>query len=163
MVAMSSKLPDTVVGVSTVKTVTLSVDTSAYADGDVLADLQAVTNFMRADGGRAVIQSVTLIDKSDQAVAMDIFISPSAVSLGTENSAPNISDTDAQGLQRICNIASGDYIDLGGCRMATVTGLGLVVEAAEGTTTMYIGAITRGGTPTYAASDLTLQIGLLQD
>jgi hypothetical protein len=94
---------------------------------------------------------------------MDIFISPSAVSLGTENSAPNISDTDAQGLQRICNIASGDYIDLGGCRIATVTGLGLVVEAAEGTTTMYIGAITRGGTPTYAASDLTLQIGLLQD
>jgi hypothetical protein len=152
-----------IVGLSAVKTVALTVDTAIYADGDVLADLQAVAGFMRADGGRAVIQSVTLLDKSDQAVAMDLFISPSAVSLGTENAAPSISDANAAGLQRICNIGTSDYIDMGGCRIATITGLGLVVEAAAGETTMYIGAVTRGGTPTYGASDLTLLIGLLQD
>jgi hypothetical protein len=162
MVALSSREPAPTVGMSNVLNVTLSLDTSAYVSGDVLADLQAVADFMRADGGRATIQSLTVLDKDDQGLEMDILISPTSTSLGTENSAPNISDTNAENLQRICNVASGDYIDLGGSKMATKTGIGLVVEAAAGSTTMYIGAITRGA-PTHTASGIILTLGLLLD
>jgi hypothetical protein len=150
--------------------VTLSVDTSAYADGDVLADFQEVTNFVRTNGGRALIQSLTVLDKDDQGVAMDIFTTPSAISLGTENSAPSITDTNAEGVQCVrppgntYSIEASDYKDLGGCKLATVSNIGLLVEAL-GTTghekSIYIGAITRGGTPTYSASGLILRFGLL--
>lgn len=162
MTALSSRLPNPVVGMSDVISVTLTLDTDPYADGDVLADLQEVTNFMRADGGRAVIQSLTVLDKDDQGAEMDIFISPNAVSLGTENSAPSITDANAEGLQHVCAVATEDYQDLGGCKVATIRPIGLVVESAGGSKSMYIGAITRG-TPTHTASGLVLQIGLLLD
>lgn len=141
-------------------TVTLSTDTSAYADGDILADLQAVGGFFRQPGGRALIQSVTVLDKADQGVALDLLTSPNPVSLGTENAAPSISDANADGLQRLCRVEAADYIDLGGCRLATKAGLGLLVEAAAGSTTLHLGAITRGGTPTYGAADVVLRLGV---
>lgn len=162
MTAQSARLPNPVVGMSDVISVTLSLDTNAYASGDVLANLQEVANFMRADGGRAVIQSVTVLDKDDQGAEMDIFISPNAVSLGDENATPDISDADAEGLQHLCNVSGDDYQDLGGCQVATVKAIGLVVEAAAGSKSMYIGAITRG-TPTHSASGVVLQLGLLLD
>lgn len=162
MTAQSSRLPNPVVGMSDVISITLSLDTSAYTSGDVLADLQEVANFMRADGGRAVIQSVTVLDKDDQGVEMDLFISPSAVSLGTENATPDITDANAEGLQHLCNVAVDDYQDLGGSKLATIKAIGLVVEAAAGSKSMYVGAITRG-TPTHTASGLVLQLGLLLD
>ena len=36
------------------------------------------------------------------------------MALGTENNAPNISDTNASEVLGIVNIATGDYVDLGG-------------------------------------------------
>lgn len=140
--------------------VALSLDTSAYADGDVLADLQEVANFVRANGGRAIIQSITVLDKDDQGIAMDLFVSPLAVTLGTENSGPSISDANAEGLQHICRVEAGDYLDLGGCRIATKRGLGVTVEAGAATRSMYVGAITRGA-PTHSAAGIVLLIGLL--
>lgn len=161
MTALSSRLPSTTVMASDLIPVTLSLDTSAYADGDVLADMQAVADCVRVEGGRAIIQSITVLDKSDQGTALDIFISPSSASLGTENSAPNISAANTEGMQYVCRIATSDYIDLGNARIATVKNIGLMVEAAAGTTTLYIGAITRGGTPTYSAAGIIIYLGML--
>ncbi len=93
---------------------------------------------------------------------MDIFVGADAVSLGTENDAVSISDSDAVSLQRVCNVASGDYADVGGAKIATKAGLGLVVQAAAGNASLYIGAVTRG-TPTHTAAGIVLKIGFLQD
>jgi hypothetical protein len=163
MTALTGRLPDPVVGLGDLIPLTLSLDTLAYSDGDVLADMQALTDFLRAEGGRAIIQSLTVLDKDDQGVAFDVLVSPNANSLGSENSAPAISDANAEGLQRLCRVETSDYIDLGGCRLATVRNLGLVVEAAPGSTTLYVGAITRGGSPTYSAAGLILYFGVLWD
>lgn len=141
--------------------VTLSLDTSIYADGDVLADFQALSGAVRLAGGKALIQSVSVLDKDDQGVAFDILLSQTAISLGTENAAPSISDANAATVQRVCRIEAADYIDLGGCRIATKAGIGLMVEAAAGSTGLFIGAITRGGTPTYTASGLVVRLGLI--
>lgn len=140
--------------------VDLTLDTNAYADGDVLADFQELTNFVRTVGGRGIIQSITVLDKDDQGLAFDILSSPSAVSLGAENAAPSISDTDAAGVQRVVRVETTDYIDLGGCKIATKTNIGLEIEAAADSRSVYIGAIIRGA-GTYSATGIRLRFGLI--
>lgn len=159
--AMAETTPFLVGTPGDVLDVTLSLDTAIYADGDVLADFQAVTGFVRLVGGKALIQSITVLDKDDQGVAFDILTSQTGATLGAENAAPAITDANAATVQRLCRIETTDYIDLGGCRIATKTGIGLMVEAASDSTGIYIGAITRGGTPTYTAAGLVLRLGLI--
>lgn len=140
--------------------VDLTLDTNPYADGDVLADFQAVSNFVRVNGGRALIQSVTVLDKDDQGVAFDILSAPTGVSLGSENAAPTISDANAADVQRVLRVETTDYIDLGGCKVATKTNVGLVVEADAASRDIYIGAIIRGAA-TYGATGIRLRFGLI--
>ena len=141
--------------------VTLSLDTSAYTSGDVLADTQVMTGALRFVDGCGIIQSVSVIDEDDQGIALDLHFFSANRSLGTENSAPNISDANARDALGHVAIASGDYKDLGGVRVATVKNIGLAVKAASGTKDLYVGAVT-GGTPTHTASGLRLRIGIQQ-
>lgn len=141
--------------------VTLSLDTSAYTSGDVLAETQVVTDALRWADGCGLIQSVVVVDEDDQGVALDLHFFSANRSLGTENAAPNISDANARDHLGVVAVAAGDYKDLGGVRVATVKGIGLAVKAASGTKDIYVGAVT-GGTPTHTASGLRLRIGIQQ-
>lgn len=141
--------------------VTLTLDTSAYASGDVMADTQTLTNAVRVSGGRAILQSLTVIDEDDQAQAFDLLFFLANRSLGTENSAPNISDTNARDCLGFVKVATTDYIDLGGVQVACLRGLGLVLEAS-GSRDLYLGTIIRGAA-TYTASGVKLKLGLLWD
>jgi hypothetical protein len=139
--------------------VTLSLDTSAYADGDVLADTQEIPDVFLANNTCRKLTSVILLDEDDQGVALDLVFATGNVSLGTENSAPNISDANGRSLQGALRIATTDYIDNGGSRLATLRGVNLVLKSAADSTSLYMGAITRGGTPTYTASGLKVRLG----
>jgi hypothetical protein len=46
--------------------------------------------------------------------------------------------------------------------VACIRNLGLLLKAGASTTSIYIAAVNGTGTPTYGASDLVLQIGLLR-
>ena len=142
------------------KYLTLSLDTNAYTAGDVLFDFQEVASAARLDDGAVLIQSVSVVDADDQKQAMDIWVASAAVSLGTENAAPNISDANAVTLQLLCSVGASDYKDLGGVSIATIRNLGLTAGAASGGKSIYIGGITQG-TPTHTASGLRLIIGLI--
>lgn len=161
-VSDANPLPVAALGAGTVLDVTLSLDTSAYADGDVLADTQSLANAVRLAGGRAVLQSVMLIDESDQKQGLDLIVLDANNSLGSENSAPNISDANAGAILGRVPITAGDYYDLGGVSIANVNGVGLMLKAAASSTTLYVGAISRG-TGTYGATALKLKLGLLWD
>lgn len=141
------------------KPITLSLDTSIYASGDVLADTQEIASCVPTVGGRAVVQSVVLNDKDDQGQALDLVFLKTNVSIGTENAAVSISDTNADQILGIVSVASGDWVDLGGCRVATKANIGLVAEAGPGSTSVFIAAISRG-TGTYTASGITLSVGI---
>jgi hypothetical protein len=143
-------------------TFTLSLDTSAYAAGDVLADTQVINSVFRKNDGTGVLQSIKLVDKDDQGQALDLVFLNANNSLGTENSAPNISDANADAILGIIPVAAADFIDLGGCRVATITNIGLPLQAVSGAATLYIGAISRG-TGTYSASGITGILGILRD
>lgn len=142
--------------------VTLSVDTAIYAADDPLADTQVVTSAMRVADAVGALKSIILLDEDDLGIAMDLIFLSSSASLGTENSAPSVTDANARKILGHVNIATGDYIDLGGCRIATKRDLNLVVKPATGTRDIYVAAVTRGGTPTYTASGLKLRLGFEQ-
>lgn len=145
-----------------VVTVTPTMDTSAYASGDLLFDSTEVVNAVRANGGYAILESLTIIDKSDQKMAFTLLFANAATDFGTLNSAPNPDDTGAATVIGHVPVSIGDYIDLGGASVACVRNIGLLLKAGAATTSIYVAGINGTGAPTYGASDLVLQIGLLR-
>jgi hypothetical protein len=141
--------------------VTLSLDTSAYASGDILADTQSIANAVRVNAGRALLQSVTIIDEDDQGVALTLYFLSANNSLGSENAAPSITDANARDILGWVDFGTADYKDLGGSKIACKTGIGLLLEAASASTTLYVAAVNGTGTPTYTASGLKLKLGLI--
>jgi len=148
---------------TTTFSLTLSLDTVAYASGDVLADTQQANAFFNYTDGGGTIESITVIDEDDQGAAFDIYFFNSNVSLGTENGAPNISDANARSCVGFYSVATADYKDLGGVKIASYKNVGLAVKAVSGTDDLYIGVVNGAGTPTYTASGIKLVFGIKQD
>ena len=140
---------------------TLSLNTAQYASGNVLADTQELTGVMRANGKTARLESLKITDKDDQGQALDVVFFKTNVSLGTENAAVSISDADAVEILGIVQVSAADFIDLGGVRVATVPISPFLLKAAANSTSIYVGAISRG-TGTYTASGLSMKIGIVR-
>lgn len=142
---------------------TFSLDTSIYASGDVLADTQPIAGAFAVSGGTGKVTQIALLDKDDQTAAgIDVVFLRSNTSLGTENAAVSISDLNSEEILGIVSIASGDWIDIGGAKLATkVLTVPLEVMATTGTS-LYVALITRG-TPTQTASGITAKISIRQD
>lgn len=144
-----------------VVTVTPTLDTNAYTAGDLLFDSTEIANAVRANGGTAILQSITIIDKDDQKLGATLLFADANTDLGTPNSAPDPDDTEAATVIGHVAVAASDYVDLGGASVACIRGVGLLLKAGAATTSLYVAAIT-GGTPTHTASGLVLKIGLLR-
>lgn len=144
--------------------VTLSLDTSAYASGDLLADAQAITGAALASGNPVELVSLLCIDEDDQKVAFDVYVTSSSATWGTENSAPSIADADARSIQAIIPIAAADWKDLGGVAVAQprlAQNIGVVCETS-GSTALYVAVVNGAGTPTFTASGVRLVFGFRQ-
>lgn len=144
--------------------VALSTDTSAYASGDLIADTQQLDAFFNKADGLGVVNSITIIDQDAQGVALYVMFHSTSTSMGTENSAPNISDANlASGLLGIVAVATTDYVTVSGAKVATIKNIGLPVKAASGTDDLYVSVLNGTGTPTFTATGLNLTIGALLD
>lgn len=136
---------------------TFTLDTSAYADGDILADTQSIASVFLSTTGTRILESVTVLDEDDQGMGLDILFLDANNSLGTENAAPSISDANARSIIGRVSISSADFYDLGGCRFAQRAGIGLPLKG-NASTTLYVAAISRG-TGTYTASGIRIKLG----
>jgi hypothetical protein len=163
VMAVDGGVGGAVAGKSTVVDVTASLDTAVYAAGDVLADTQVVSNISRLIDTGAVIQSIVVIDKDDQGAAFDIYLLDSNVSVGTENAAPSITDANAAHILGRISVATVDYADLGGVRIANIFGLGIPIKPDTGTANIYVAIVNGSGTPTYTAAGIVLRFGVIQD
>jgi len=149
-----------------VKEVTFTLDTDAYADGDILAATQEIADALRLAGGVAILQSLSLEDKSGNAAALDVVFLRSNTSIGAANAGENISDADGAEILTEVPILAGNYQAYTNFARAVKVngdpGMGVVLYATSGTS-LYIGAILRdAGGATYADGDLVLKIGLLR-
>lgn len=149
-------------GVTDLISVTLSLDTSAYASGDLIAEAQEVAGALRTSGGAAKLVSLMVIDEDDQGVAIDVYLSSAATTWGSENSAPTISDAAARSIQAVIPVASADYKDLGGVKVANIKNIDCIVEGAA-STSLYVAVVSNGSTPTYTASGVKLVFGFEQN
>jgi len=143
--------------------VTMTLNTSQYTASDLLADAQLVSGLFRVTDGLAELDSIVVIDEDDQGAAFDIYFTNIASSWGTENSAPSISDANARSVQAIVPIATGDYKDLGGVRVACIKNIGAILQAKSGSKDIYVAIVNGSGTPTYTANGIRLKIGVLQN
>ncbi|HWQ39187.1 MAG TPA: hypothetical protein VNM24_11375 [Burkholderiales bacterium] len=141
--------------------VTLTLDTVAYAAGDVLSDTATLANAMRVNGGKGMLRSITVIDEDDQGAPFDIYFFKVTQNLGTKNAAPTITDAAARDCLGVVSIAAADYKDLGGVRIATVRGVDLALESDAASRDIFIGTVTQG-TPTHTANGLRLKFGIEQ-
>jgi hypothetical protein len=141
--------------------VALTLDTVQYASGDVLAATQEVAGAVQA-GRPVTLNSLALLDKSDQGQALDLLFLRSNVSIGTENAAAAISTAAADEILTKVNVGTADYTDFGSSQFAvkgaTAAGMG-VTMLPDGGSSLYVAAISRG-TGTYAADAITLKLGL---
>lgn len=152
-------------GIVDLISVTLSLDTSAYTSGDLLADAQEIAGALRVSGGSAELVSIMVIDEDDQKQAIDVYITSASTSWGTENSTPTISDAAARSIQAYIPIAAADYKDLGGAAVAQpriAQNIGVVCEGSA-STSLYVACVCASGTPTYTASGVRILFGFKQN
>jgi hypothetical protein len=151
-------------GKTVLKSITLSTDTSAYGSGDLIADTQQVDAALRVADGTGILQSISIIDEDAQGVALYVIVMRTSTSLGTENSAPNITDANlTAGFLGIISVATTDYVTLSGAKVATIRNIGLPIQAVSGTDDIYIAVLNGTGTPTFTASGLEMVLGIQQD
>lgn len=151
-------------GKSAYRVITMSVDTAAYASGDLIADTQQYDAFFRKADGTGIINTITVTEKDAQGSAYYIIFHRTSTSMGTENSAPTITDANlVAGIQHIVAVTASDFVSVSGTKIATLKNLGLPVMAVSGTDDLYISILNSTGTPTYASGEIQLGIGVLLD
>lgn len=142
--------------------VTFSLDTNAYAAGDLLADAQVVAGALRVDNGTGVLSGFVLSDEDDLGVELDVVLLSANSSIGAENAAVAVSDANSRNILGIVNVPADAWVDLGGVRVATLMNVNVPVRAVTDTDDIYVALITRG-TPTHTASGMRGRFTFFQD
>ena len=139
----------------------LTLDTSAYANGDVLGDLLEITSAVVSSAGTGSLLSVSVVDYDDQGQPFDILLFNQSIAVGVKNAAWAVSDAIMANFLGIIRVTSADYIDLGGNRVATVPAGAVGLQPNSGTS-IFVATISRG-TGTYTANGLRLIFTIQRD
>ena len=161
--AVRKAASQTVVGLSDVIDVTLTAVAEALSDNDVIAAPQEVAGFFRYPGGTAWLHSITLIDEDDQAQDVELVFLNATGSIGNEGAAYAPADAVLRTILGTVLISASDYSDASNGQTATKPNVGLLLKAAESSSSVWIAAVCRSGTPTYSASGLRLKISVSWD
>jgi hypothetical protein len=139
-----------------------SVNTAAHAAADTVFQPIELPDITLA-GGCAIITSVVLIDYDDQGAEIDILFFDQPPTVGANNAAFNLSDSDAGHV--IGYVAVDDYLNLANNQIGQETNLGIVIKPTPNNSgagrSVWIAGLTPD-TPTYAGGRLTLKIGVLR-
>jgi hypothetical protein len=143
----------------TVIDVTPTLDTSAYANNDVLFNPVAIPLAVPRAQGWAKLDSLFVLDEDHQAQSIDFVFSRVANNLGTINAAVSITDALARDIVGLVSVITTDYKDLVGSHIAEIGNIGKWMNAAAATQSLFVSGILRSGTPTYTAAGLKLKLG----
>lgn len=137
---------------------TFTLDTSAYASGDLLADVQALALGAHMGGQVMKLNHLIIRDEDDNTAApMDVVFFRSSTSLGTENNAYAPSDTLMRDFVGMVTIDAADWLDVGGSKVFDLAPANLLLQN-DGLGNIYVGLVTYG-TPTQTASGIKGSFG----
>jgi len=144
---------------------TPTVDTSAFASGDLIGAAALVfNNATSGDSSSAgtrggVIQSVVITDLAKQSANLDLVIfdaNPSNTTF-TENSAFDPHDTDILNIIGVVAITDWKAFSDNSAGVANNLAIPFILDTGN----VLYGALVSRGAPTYAATDLTIRLGII--
>ena len=152
--------PQPVAGMAPTYKLIVLVDVAAHVAADVLFQPIELQHVTAKAGDTILIHNIYCMDPDDQGAALDIVFFDAVPTIAANNAAWATTDAEMLKSQEIVRISSGDWIDLGANRVASVTTLGKQIVTQE-TTSLWIAGLTQG-TPTYVGGKLLLKIGFLR-
>lgn len=143
------------------RTVTVSptVETAVLAAGDIAVDTTAIPLSALSPDQPTYLVGCNIFDQDDNTAGdLRIIFLGGSTSLGTLNSAPNISDADGLEIVGDILIASADWHDMGGFKFVRIdpAKLPLPCHPKAGTNTIYF-AILAGAAQDFTSSGLKLR------
>jgi hypothetical protein len=143
---------------------TLSMpNAGGYTANDQVGGANTLSNACASTGGTVEVESISVVDKAKQSLALDVFFFDSSPTLASADNA-EFEMTDANLLAQckgVVRVAAGDYSASKNGSFAQVRNLGLFLKALASSKDLYCVAVTRGA-PTYADGDISLIIGCKQ-
>jgi len=142
----------------------IAVNTTAYADGDLVGGKITLTDIIPQSLG-GILQSIELhdIDGQNAALILIIFDSNPSGSTLTNNSALTVVDADLPKVIGMVWVGAEDYEALATNSLACVKNLGIPLKAVDGSGDLYAVFLSDGATPTYTANGLSMTLNLLVD
>ena len=149
--------------------VTPTLDTSAYANNDVFFNSTEIPNAVVGDGGASKLIGITILNEDDSAHDIDIVFMQKSTDLGTINEAVGSNSkwtnvlAKAAGVLGVVSVdwsaGTSDFVNnlIYSSSTANPSGksatLPILLQAESDSNSVYMAAISRGGTPTTAADD----------
>ena len=154
--------------------VTPTLDTNAYAQGDVLFVATEIPNAVREVGGCSKLVAMYIVNQNTTDVDIDFIFSENSAVFGTINATANLDDDvlQAANITGFLTLDAGEIsastsqidtseikrvgvVDSGGD--STLLTAPILIQAASNSTSVYVvGILTGSATPTYAADDIDL-------
>ena len=150
-------------------TVTATTDAETIGQYKVVAQSIEIPFAVSEPGGSAIIKSLTLLDEANTSKVCDVIFSSVSTAISDDEGkavGEDVSSLDSalRSVQGHVNIVAGDYIDLIDARVATKSNIQLAVQAASGSTSLYLHIVNQGSAVTFGATtDVKVKIGLLKD
>ena len=149
--------------------VTPTLDTSAYADDDVFFNSTEIPSAVIGNGGSSKLIGITILNEDDVAHDIDIIFMQKSSDLGTINEAVGSNSKWTNALAKQAGVLGVVTIDwsLSNANMvnnlifttananpsAKSEGMPILLQAEDDSTSVFMAAVSRGGTPTVAADD----------
>lgn len=140
--------------------VTPVMDTAIYANNELAWIPIRVPNFFLSPLDSVCLQSVAILDKAVQSVAIDLIFLNKNVSMGTLNGAFAPADADAESIVGQQAVAAADYRSYVNSSYAQLGNLWKVLTGGGVDNDLWLAGAIRSGTPTYAAGSLVIQLGV---
>lgn len=138
---------------------------NAYATGDVAFTATEIPNAVRGNGGCSKIINCYAIDKDRDTYDLTVFFTENNTALGTINATANISDADFSSIgfnggytfqSDQAQTGQIDQLRILKSQSYSLSGESVepvLIQAAPGSTSVYVQGIFTDGTPTFAAAD----------
>jgi len=153
----------------TVIRVTPTLSTDAYADNDVFFNATAIPNAVIGNGGCSKLIGLSVLNEDDVAHDFDIVFMQKSTDLGTINDAVGSNSKWTNALAKAAGVLgvikidwSDNVVDMinnllftakAGDQTGNGEGFPMLLQAEDDSSSVYMAAVSRGGTPTVAADD----------
>ena len=146
-------------------TITPTTATSEAGTNEVVFQADELSNFMSEKGGTAIIQSITILDDDDNGQALDIVFMDTADVLDATVAGSTVVDAaDGDIPDAILGFVNvSNYFDGVLWQVGQKDNIGLAIQSASATRSIFISAVNRGAAAIWTVAGLRLKIGYIQD